>query len=268
MGMDNSTPPGAPRPDPERAPALPPRLAAMNPAQRFFFRRLMPLILLFLPLFLTWATGGLGGAQPVPIPRPTRAPAVQGTVVMGAPGPLLTADSAGAANAPALTVPAQAPTPAKTVSDDAVNAVSRGLYCPVCQNITLEVCPTDACARWREQVRDLLAQGKTEDEIRQYFIDKFGMRTVGTPTDTVGQLLAIGVPFALFALVGGFFALRLLAWQRGRGPDGASPYAAVGIDGVPPPPPPTPNAERGFGDEVVASVDYAARIEQELKDHP
>jgi cytochrome c-type biogenesis protein CcmH len=235
-----------------------PAFLSATPAARFFFRRLMPVILLFLPLFVLFITGGLNPNQSVPIPRPARpAPAINVTAAMVA--------SNGTALPPAAGPTANAGI--ATVSDDAVNAISRGLYCPVCQNITLEVCPTDACARWREQVRDLLAEGKTETEIRQYFIDKFGMRTVGTPTDTAGQLIAVGLPFAIFALLGGYLAFRLLLFRSRRG--GAdSPFAAAGIDGVPPPPLPTPNAERGFGDEVVASVDYAARIEQELKDQP
>ncbi len=111
------------------------------------------------------------------------------------------------------------PTPI-AVSDDAVNAVSRNLYCPVCQNVTLEVCPTDACARWREQVRELLAQGKSEEEVRQYFIDKFGMRTVGAPVDTLGRLLTIGVPFGLIVIIGALLAVRV---YRRRGPAGSSP---------------------------------------------
>ena len=44
---------------------------------------------------------------------------------------------------------AQAPTP----SADDVNRVARQLYCPVCQNIPLDVCPTDACAKWRDTIR-------------------------------------------------------------------------------------------------------------------
>src|SRR5947208_1351761 len=75
------------------------------------------------------------------------------------------------------------PTPpaVRTVTDNDVNRVSRNLYCPVCQNVPLEVCETAACERWREQVRELLAQGQTDEQVRQYFIEHFGPKTVGTP---------------------------------------------------------------------------------------
>jgi len=47
---------------------------------------------------------------------------------------------------PITVVSAQKPTP----SDDEVNAIARQLFCPICQNIPLDVCPTQACADWRE----------------------------------------------------------------------------------------------------------------------
>ena len=42
----------------------------------------------------------------------------------------------------------------ESITDDQVNAVAKQLYCPVCENIPLDVCPTQACAEWRELMRD------------------------------------------------------------------------------------------------------------------
>jgi cytochrome c-type biogenesis protein CcmH len=141
--------------------------------------------------------------------------------------------------------PAHAQTPPPTpIPDDAVNTISRKLYCPVCQNVTLEVCPTEACSRWREQVRLLIAEGKNEAEIQQYFIDRFGMRTVGVPTDTTGQILAIGVPFTLVLLIGGWLALRIM--RRGR--------LNLQTEAITLP------------DDPDLDTDYAARLERELKE--
>jgi cytochrome c-type biogenesis protein CcmH/NrfF len=131
------------------------------------------------------------------------------------------------------------PTPLP-VTDDTVNAISKNLYCPVCQNVSLYNCPTEACTRWKEQVRELASQGKTEPEIRQYFIDKFGMRTVGVPTDPIGQWISIGMPALLILIIGGVLAYRVM--QRRSVP-------SASVD------------SRGCGDEVVASVDYATQFE-------
>ena len=49
-----------------------------------------------------------------------------------------------------------------TPTDDEVNAIAKDLFCPVCENTPLDVCPTDACKEWREEIRGMLADGKTE----------------------------------------------------------------------------------------------------------
>ena len=68
-----------------------------------------------------------------------------------------------------------------TPTDDEVNAVARKLYCPVCESTPLDVCPTDACHDWREQIRSMLAEGKTEEEILKYFEEQFGARVLAEP---------------------------------------------------------------------------------------
>ena len=39
------------------------------------------------------------------------------------------------------------------ITDDEVNAVAKDVYCPVCESTPLDVCPTAACADWRELIR-------------------------------------------------------------------------------------------------------------------
>ncbi len=133
------------------------------------------------------------------------------------------------------------PTPTRrAVSDNEVNRVARNLYCPVCQNVPLEVCPTDACSRWREQVRDLLAQGYTDEQVAQYFVDHFGAKTVGTPTDPGTQFLTVILPLLLIGLIGVAIAVTLLRWRR-----------------------PSPSQAQAPG--VEPPDDYRAQLEDELR---
>jgi cytochrome c-type biogenesis protein CcmH len=78
---------------------------------------------------------------------------------------------------PLMAMDAQEPTP----SDDEVNAIAKQLYCPVCENIPLDVCPTQACEQWRGTIREKLALGWDESQIRQYFVDQYGDRVLSTP---------------------------------------------------------------------------------------
>src|SRR3972149_667152 len=66
-------------------------------------------------------------------------------------------------------------------SDDEVNAIAHQLYCPVCENVPLDVCPTQACDQWRSTIRDKLAQGWSEAQIKDYFVEQYGARVLATP---------------------------------------------------------------------------------------
>ena len=59
-------------------------------------------------------------------------------------------------------------------SDDEVNTIAKQLYCPVCENVPLDVCGTKACAQWRDDISDKLADGWNEEQIKQYFSDRYG----------------------------------------------------------------------------------------------
>jgi len=76
-----------------------------------------------------------------------------------------------------ITVKAQEPMP----SDNDVNAIAKQLFCPVCENTPLDVCPTQACAQWRELIRLKLSENWTEDQIKQYFVDQYGARVLSEP---------------------------------------------------------------------------------------
>lgn len=112
--------------------------------------------------------------------------------------------------------PAPATPQAASPSADEVNEVASKLYCPVCENIPLDVCPTPACAQWREQIRLQLSEGKSEEEIINTFILEYGDRVVAAPPVkgvTLNWLVYIVPPLAILAgIVILFRAFR--SWQK------------------------------------------------------
>ncbi len=143
-----------------------------------------------------------------------------------------------AALIPAIAVSAQQPTP----SDDQVNAIARQLYCPVCENTPLDVCPTTACHQWRELIRQMLAEGKTETEIKQYFVDYYGARVLSEPPTTGINWLVYVVPPVAFLAGATLLFLAFRTWKRM---------------------PKEPAAGSGSG--TAADDEYVARLEEELK---
>ena len=132
-------------------------------------------------------------------------------------------------------------------TDDEVNAVAKQLYCPVCENTPLDVCPTQACAQWRDLIRLMLSQGKSEEEIKQYFVDNYGARVLNEPPRTGLNWLAYIVP-PVAILAGGFFVFRAMrAWRKTAT---ASPAAV---------------AARSESAVEAPADDYVARLEAEVK---
>jgi cytochrome c-type biogenesis protein CcmH len=147
---------------------------------------------------------------------------------------LLTLLLAGLAYSAAL---AQQPTP----SDNDVNAIARQLYCPVCENIPLDVCPTQACAQWRELIREKLAAGWTEQQIKDYFVAQYGARVLGAPpAQGLNWLVYLVPPVAILA--GMYVLVRALrSWKQAVQPPAGIPTAAPPAD------------------------EYVARLEEELR---
>jgi cytochrome c-type biogenesis protein CcmH len=103
---------------------------------------------------------------------------------------------------------AQEPAP----SDDEVNAIAKQLFCPVCENIPLDVCPTQACEEWRELIREKLAAGWDEDQIKAYFVEQYGARVLGTPPASGFNWLVYLIPPLIIA--GGIYVLYRSLWSN------------------------------------------------------
>jgi cytochrome c-type biogenesis protein CcmH len=116
------------------------------------------------------------------------------------------------------TVLAQQPTPP---TDNDVNAVAHELYCPVCENISLDVCDTTACAQWRELIRQKLAQGWSKQQIEDYFAQQYGDRVLAEPPRRGLNWLVYLIPPLAF-LGGVWLVYRVLSNMR-RPPAPATP---------------------------------------------
>jgi cytochrome c-type biogenesis protein CcmH len=92
-------------------------------------------------------------------------------------------------------VAAQGAAQGGTVTDDQVNAVAKKLNCPVCENVPLDVCETQACAQWRDLIRQKLATGEKPEQVIAYFRDTYGDRVLQEPPRSGFTALIWILPF-------------------------------------------------------------------------
>ena len=137
---------------------------------------------------------------------------------------------------------AQLPAPVTLTEEqeERARALEGGLRCPVCQSQSIRQSRSFMAEDMRRQVRALIAEGRTDEEIRQYFVGRYGTWVLLTPPKSGFNLAAYLLP-ALVVLVGAA-GLVLAACRRSRTSQGAE---------TPVPPPVSPEL---------------ARLEQELEE--
>ncbi len=110
-------------------------------------------------------------------------------------------------------------------SDDEVNAIAKNLYCPVCENVPLDVCPTLACQQWREQIADKLAQGWNEQQIYDFFVQQYGDRVLAAPPARGLNWLIYLLPPAAILFAAFFLYRNMNAWLKPQSELAASAQA-------------------------------------------
>jgi cytochrome c-type biogenesis protein CcmH len=93
----------------------------------------------------------------------------------------------------------------RAATDTALAALTRSvaaqLRCPVCQGLSLADSPSELALEMKDVVRDQLAAGRTPDEVKAYFVAKYGEWILLEPPRRGVNLLAYALP--AIALVGG-----------------------------------------------------------------
>jgi len=97
-------------------------------------------------------------------------------------------------------------------------ALMREIRCVVCQSQSIDESDADIAANLRNIVREQIAAGKSDGQIRDYLVARYGSFVLLKPPFNRSTLVLWLAPFALalVALVAGFFTLR------GRRPAGAA----------------------------------------------
>lgn len=85
-------------------------------------------------------------------------------------------------------------------------ALAGELRCPDCQALSVAESRTAAAAAIRAEIAEQLAAGRTPDEVRRHFVERYGEWILLRPASPVAWLL----PLAVVGVAGLLLAVRLL----------------------------------------------------------
>jgi len=111
-----------------------------------------------------------------------------------------------------------------------VNNVAAELRCLVCQNQTIADSHADLAVQLKDQIRDKLRAGQSEDQIKDYMVQRYGEFVLYRPKI---EATTIALWFGPFLLLAGGIAVLIMTLKK-RARDEAAPS-----DGGTPGPTPT-----------------------------
>lgn len=124
----------------------------------------------------------------------------------------------------ALTLALQAPAAANAAPYDSIleartREVASVLRCPVCQGLSIQDSPSELSLQMKDVVRQQLKAGKSPDEVKAYFVSKYGEWILLQPKASGANLLVYILPIVL-VLGGAFFIWMMVRkWSRAATPD-------------------------------------------------
>jgi cytochrome c-type biogenesis protein CcmH len=94
--------------------------------------------------------------------------------------------------------------------DEQTQNIAKELRCVVCQNLSVADSPSEMAQQMRGVVREQLEAGKTPEEIKDFFVSKYGEWVLLTPKTQGFSLLVWLLPFVVLAvgLALGFWLVR------------------------------------------------------------
>lgn len=103
---------------------------------------------------------------------------------------------------------------ADSVLDRRVKALAQRLRCPVCQGESIQDSPAELSTQMKGLVREQLAAGKSEQEVLDYFLAKYGDWILLEPRAAGLNLLVYWLPVVFLLIGGGALFMIVRKWTR------------------------------------------------------
>ena len=104
-------------------------------------------------------------------------------------------------------------------SEADVESIEESLVCmcETCPSLVLKSCMCGYAENMKREVRVLVEEGKTEDEVIQVFVDRYGERVLSLPVQEGFNLTAYVAPFLAILFGGGIIVTLVRRWKGRSG---------------------------------------------------
>lgn len=109
-------------------------------------------------------------------------------------------------------ISAQAASPSDSALDAQTTAIASQLRCPVCQGLSIQDSPADLAKQMRAIARQQLAEGRSPEDVRRYFIARYGEWILMAPPTHGFSGLVYLVPLLLLAIGVAVLVVALRRW--------------------------------------------------------
>ena len=116
---------------------------------------------------------------------------------------------------------AQIASPSDSALEIAVREVASELRCPVCQGESIQDSPAGLAQEMRAVVREQLAAGRSPEQVKKYFADKYGEWILLRPKARGWNVLVYVLPVVVLLLGAGIVMRATRRWAAPNG--GGSP---------------------------------------------
>jgi len=100
-----------------------------------------------------------------------------------------------------------------SILEERTEAVASVLRCPVCQGLSLNESPSELSLQMRALVKEQLREGKSPEEIKAYFVSKYGEWVLLEPKAQGMNLVVYLAPFVLLLGGGGLIVVMVRKWS-------------------------------------------------------
>jgi len=114
---------------------------------------------------------------------------------------------------------AATPLGAAPVNEETVHEIGAELRCVVCQSLSVADSPSETANQMRGIIRERLAAGDSPEQVKAYFVEKYGLWILLAPPRQGFNLLVWVVPFV--GLGAGLVLVLVLMRRWSRRPAGA-----------------------------------------------